>query len=166
MSVLSSRLGQLLLLAVLGAAPASAQTTATATFSANLAGLAKFTLSSTTVTFPDADPDTVPLIPASSGPITITVKVRAAAGSTSRLTISASDDLRSGLHTIPAAALTWTASGTGFVAGTVNRFTAQTLGTWTGPGIMGGTQSYRFQNSWMYVPGTYTMLLVYTLTAP
>ena len=52
------------------------------------------------------------------------------------------------------------------MAGTVNRFAAQTLGTWTGSGINSGTQSYRFQNSWTYVPGTYTLLLFYTLTAP
>ena len=154
-----------LLVAVLSAAPASAQT-ATATFSANFAGLAKFSLSSTTVTFPDADPDTVPVIPASSGPLTITVKARAASGSTIRLTIFAIDNLRSGINTIPANALTWTTTGAGYTPGTVNRFAAVTLGSWTGSGVKSGTQDYRFQNSWSYVPGTYTLLLFYTLTAP
>jgi hypothetical protein len=158
-------LGLSLFVAVLSAAPASAQT-ATATFSANFAGFAKFSLSSTAVTFPDADPDTVPLVPSSSGPLTITVKARATAGSTIRLTISVIDNLRSGLDTIPATALTWTTSGSGYVGGTVNQFAAQTLGTWNGPGVNIGTQSYLFQNSWTYVPGTYTLLLFYTLTAP
>jgi hypothetical protein len=147
------------------AAPARAQT-ATATFSANFGGLAKLSLSTTTITFPDADPDSVPLIPASTGPLTVTVKARATAGSTVRLTISAIDNLRSGVSTIPATALTWTTTGTGFVSGTVRRLSAQTLGTWTGSGVNVGTQSYRFQNSWNYVPGTYTLLLFYTLTAP
>lgn len=155
----------ILIVAALGAAPATAQT-ATATFSANFAGFAKFSLSSTTVTFPDADPDAVPLIPASSGPLTITVKARATTDSTIRLTISATDSLRSGLSTIPASALSWTTTGTGYVAGTVNQFSAQTLGSWTGAGISIGTQSYSFQNSWNYVPGTYTLLLFYTLTGP
>jgi hypothetical protein len=165
MSALIRRLAQSLLIAAVTATPARAQT-ATATFSANFAGLAKFSLSSNTVTFPDADPDTVPLIPASSGPLTITVKARATAGSTLRLTISAIDNLRSGLNTIPATALTWTTTGAGYTPGTVNPFAAVTLGTWTGSGVKSGTQDYRFQNSWSYVPGTYTLLLFYTLTAP
>lgn len=155
----------LVLLAGLTAAPVNAQT-ATGTFSANFGGLAKLSLSSNTVTFPDADPDSVPLVPASSGPLTITVKARATAGSTVRLTIFALDNLRSGLNTIPATALTWTTSGTGFVPGTVTRLAATTVGTWTGSGVNVGTQSYRFQNSWTHVPGTYTLLLFYTLSAP
>src|SRR5690349_23087026 len=101
MSALFRRFGLLLVLALLGAAPAEAQT-ATGTFSANIAGLAKFSLSSTTVTFPDADPDAVPLVPAASGPLTITVKARAASNSTIRLTVLASGNLRSGINTIPA----------------------------------------------------------------
>lgn len=165
MSALIRRLAQSLLIAAVTATPASAQT-ATATFSANFAGLAKFSLSSNTVTFPDADPDTVPLIPASSGPLTVTVKARATSGSTIRLTIFAIDNLRSGINTIPATALTWTTTGAGYTPGTVNRFAAVTLGTWTGSGVKTGTQNYRFQNSWSYVPGTYTLLLFYTLTAP
>ena len=165
MSAFFRHLGLLLVVAALGATPATAQTV-TATFSANFAGLAKFSLSSNTVTFPDADPDTVPLVPASSGPLTITVKARATAGATIRLTISAIDSLRSGVNTIPETALSWTTTGPGYVGGTVNRFSAQTLGTWTGAGIQVGTQSYRFQNSWNYVPGNYNLLLFYTLTAP
>jgi hypothetical protein len=147
-------------------APSLAAQTVTTTFSANFGGLAKLSISSNTVTFTDADPDTVPLIPASSGPLTVTVKARSTAGSTVRLTIFALDNLRSGLNTIPASNLTWTTTGAGFVAGTVTRFSAQTLGTWTGSGVNIGTQSYRFQNSWTYVPGTYTLLLFYTLSAP
>jgi hypothetical protein len=165
MAVPICRLAQSLLIAALTAVPAGAQT-ATATFSANFAGFAKFSLSSNTVTFPDADPDTVPLVPASSGPLTIVVKARSAPGGTIRLTIAAIDDFRSGLDTIPATALSWTASGPGYVSGTVNRFAAQTLGTWTGSGMNTGTQDYRFQNSWSYVPGIYNLQLIYTLTGP
>ena len=153
-----------LLTAALIAAPASAQT-ATATFSANFAGFAKFSLSNNTVTFPDADPDAVLVEPASSG-AAIVVKARSAPGGAIRLTIAATDNLRSGLDTIPAAALSWTATGPGYMSGTVNRFAAQTVGTWTGSGMNSGTQSYRFQNSWTYVPGTYNLQLIYTLTGP
>jgi hypothetical protein len=166
MSALFRRVVQIGLAVVVSTTSPAAAQTATATFSANFGGIAKFSLSGTTVTFPDADPDTVPQIPASSGPLTITVKTRATPGSTVRLTILATDNLRSGVNTIPATALSWTTTGAGYVGGTANTFAAQTLGSWTNSGINVGTQNYRFQNSWSYVPGTYNVVLMYTLTAP
>lgn len=147
------------------AAPAGAQT-ATSTFSANLGGIAKLSFSSSTLSFPDADPDTVPLISAAGGAITITAKARASLAATVTLTVIAADDLRSGLDTIPASALTWIGSGTGFVNGTVSRATPQVVGSWTGSGIRTGTQTYRFQNSWSYRTGTYSVSLLYTLVSP
>jgi hypothetical protein len=134
MSALFRRVVQIGLVAVVSASPAAAQTT-TATFSANVGGIAK-------------------------------VKTRATPGSTVRLTILATDNLRSGVNTIPATALTWTTTGAGYVGGTVNSFAAQTLGSWLDSGINVGTQNYLFQNSWNYVPGTYNVVLMYTLAAP
>jgi hypothetical protein len=155
-----------LLIATLAiAVPAEAQT-ATSTFSANLGGIAKLSLSSTTLAFPDADPDTVPLVPAAGGAITITAKARASLAATVTLTVLASDDLRSGVDTIPASALTWMASGAGFVNGTTSRATPQIVGSWTGSGVRTGTQTYRFQNSWSYRTGTYSVSLLYTLVSP
>ena len=167
MSVAASRLssGLLLIAALAVAAPAAAQS-ATSTFSANLGGIAKLSLSSTTLSFPDADPDTVPLIPAAGGAITITAKARAGIAATVTLTVVAGDDLRSGLDTIPASALTWTAAGAGFVSGTVSQATPQVVGSWTGSGIRTGTQTYRFENSWNYRTGTYSVSLLYTLVSP
>ena len=147
------------------AVPAEAQT-ATSTFSANLGGIAKLSLSSNTLSFPDADPDTVPLVPAAGGAITITAKARASLAATVTLTVLAADDLRSGVDTIPASALTWMASGAGFVNGTVSRATPQVVASWTGSGIRTGTQTYRFQNSWSYRTGTYSVSLLYTLVSP
>ena len=156
----------LLLVAALAiAAPAGAQT-ATSTFSANLGGIAKLSFSSSTLSFPDADPDTVPLIPAAGGAITITAKARASLTATVTLTVLASDDLRSGVDTIPASALTWTGSGAGFVNGTVSRAMPQVVASWTGSGIRTGTQTYHFQNSWSYRTGIYTVSLLYTLVSP
>jgi hypothetical protein len=151
--------------AVALAVPAGAQT-ATATLSANLGGLAKLSLSSTTLSFPDSNPDTVPLVPAAGGAITITAKARGTAGTTITLTVLAQDDLRSGLNTIPASALTWTGSGGGFVNGTVSRLAPQVVGSWSGSGIRTGTQTFHFQNSWNYATGTYSMSLLYTLVSP
>ncbi|MCX6549746.1 MAG: hypothetical protein NTY02_01860, partial [Acidobacteria bacterium] len=50
--------------------------TKTATASVTVSALAKLTLSTASLAFPDADPDTVPAIPATSGPVTITAKAR------------------------------------------------------------------------------------------
>jgi hypothetical protein len=167
MSVAASSLssGLLLIAALAVAVPAAAQS-ATSTLNANLGGIAKLSLSSTTLSFPDADPDTVPLIPAAGGAITITAKARASLAATVTLTVVAADDLRSGVDTIPASALTWTTAGTGFVNGTVSRATPQVVGSWTGSGIRTGTQTYRFQNSWTYKTGTYSVSLLYTLVSP
>jgi hypothetical protein len=147
------------------AAPAAAQT-ATATLSADLSPRAKLSVSSSSLTFPDTNPDTVPQVPASSGAVTITAKGRATEGSTVTLTVQASADLRSGVSTIPASALTWTAAGPGFVNGTLSTTAAAVVGSWTGSGVRVGTQHYVFQNLWTYVSGTYTTSLLYTLTSP
>jgi hypothetical protein len=154
------------LVAALAIAVSAEAQTATSTFSANLGGIAKLSLSSNTLSFPDADPDTVPLIPAAGGAITITAKARASLAATVTLTVLAADDLRSGVDTIPASALTWMASGAGFVNGTVSRATPQVVASWTGSGIRTGTQTYRFQNSWSYRTGTYSVSLLYTLVSP
>lgn len=166
MSLLSRVSVPCLSIAAIAFAASAAAQTATATLSANLGGLAKLSLSSTTLTFPDSNPDTVPQVPATGGAITITAKARGTPGSTVTLTILASDDLRSGVNTIPIAALTWTASGAGFVNGTVSRLVPQVVGSWSGPGIRTGTQMFLFQNGWNYPTGTYSVSLLYTLVAP
>lgn len=154
----------LLLVAATPAAPTSQSATVTAT--ATVGALAKLTLSSGLVSFPDADPDTVPLIPTTSGPLLVTAKARTIPGGTVRLTVQADDDLRSGLQVIPASALRWTASGPGFVSGTVSTAAAQLLGGWTNSGVWTGEQQYVLENQWSYAAGTYSTTLTYTLAAP
>ena len=144
----------------------AATKTDTLTVSATVAARAKLTLSSASMAFPDSDPDTVPSIPASGGALTITTKARTTIGSTVTLVVRASTDLQSGLDTIPVNLLTWTASGSGFVAGTMNKTTAQSVGSWVSSGQWSGTQSYALANAWTYSTGTYTTTLTYTLTAP
>jgi hypothetical protein len=160
------RLLALALLAVAAGATHLAAQTVTATFNANLGGVAKLSLSSNSLSFPDANPDLFPQVQASTGTMTVTAKARANAGATVTLTVQAADDLRSGVDTIPATALTWTASGPGFVAGTVSRAAPQLVGSWSGSGVRTGTQLYQFQNSWNYASGTYTVALLYTLSTP
>ena len=82
------------------------------------------------------------------------------------LTIQSDDDLRSDVQVIPASAITWTATGTGFLAGTLSKLTPVSVGQWTGSGVRSGTQTFSFLNSWTYATGTYTCVLTYTLTGP
>jgi hypothetical protein len=153
------------LLAVLVPAGARAQTS-TATLSASVLPAARLTLSTANLTFPDADPDIAGQVSPIGAPISITAKGRTSEGAQIILTLLASDDLRSGISVIPASALTWTASGAGFVGGTLNSTTAVTLGQWSTSGVRTGTQVWSFRNEWTYATGTYTVTVTYTLSAP
>jgi hypothetical protein len=137
-----------------------------ATFSSSMPPLARLSLSANNVSFPDADPDLVPLIPAAGGPVTITAKARATPNELVTLTVLAADDLRSGVNVLPVSLITWTASGPGFVNGTLSRSAAQLVATWPGSGVRAGTQTYRFENRWTHASGVYTVTLTYTLTSP
>ena len=152
--------------AVVASPTRAAAQTATATLSANIATVAGLTLSSATLAFPDADPDAVPLIPATAGPILITAKSRATAGAQVVLAVQATDDLRSGVSVIAASNITWTGSGLGFVAGTLSKSSPVTVATWTGSGIRSGSQQFFFRNLWTHPTGTYTLTMTYTLSAP
>ena len=155
-------------LAWTAAAPAAraAAQAATATLSANVGTTAKLTLSTATASFPDADPDAVPQIPHAGGPILITAKSRANPGLQVVLTVQALDDLRSGVNVIPASNITWTATGAGFVAGTLSKLSPVTVAAWTGSGVRSGSQQLYLRNLWTHPTGTYTVSLLYTLSAP
>jgi len=153
----------LLLVGAAGRLPA-AQTT-TATLNASINSVARLSLSSAALTFPDADPDTVPSVAASQGPITVTAKARTSPNGAITLTVRATDELRSGLNTIPASNITWAASGAGFGGGTLSATTDQAVATWTGSGVRTGTQTFFFRNLWSYATGTYTLTITYTLSA-
>jgi hypothetical protein len=149
-----------------GTTPAAAQqVTATETLNASFAGIARLTFSSSSVSFPDADPDAVPSVPATQGPITITAKARTTRNGTIALTVRASGALRSGVNTIPAGNVTWTCTGSGFSNGTLSSTAAQVVATWTGSGVRTGTQTFFFKNLWSYPTGIYTLTMNYTLTA-
>lgn len=152
----------------MAAAPSAraAAQTATGTLSANVGTIAKLNLSTASASFPDADPDAVPQVPTAGGPILITAKSRATPGVQVVLTVQAADDLRSGVNVIAASNISWTASGTGFVGGTLSKLSPVTLATWTGSGIRSGSQQLYFRNLWTHPTGTYTVSLLYTLSAP
>jgi hypothetical protein len=151
---------------VLFSTSAYAQTTATGsvTVTVNVNARARLTLGAAAITFADADPDTQPTMNAT--PLSVSVGARTAPTGNVTLTVVATGDLASGTDTIGIGNLTWSATGTGFVAGTSNSTTAQSVGAWTGPGNRNGTQTYSLPNSWAYATGTYTTTLNYTLTVP
>jgi hypothetical protein len=138
--------------------------TDTVTVSAVVAATAKLTLSSNTVSFADADPDTTPSISAAA--LTIGAKAKTSGGSAVTLTVQADGPLTSGGDTIAESNLTWTVTGSGFAAGTMSSASAVSLGSWTNSGNRSGTQTYVLANSWSYATGNYTMTVTYTLSAP
>ncbi len=149
-------------LAAAGADAASRSRNATATVT--IAALAKLSFSSSGVSFADADPDTVPVITAA--PVLITTKARTTLGTLVTLTVRASADLASAGSTIPASAVSWSASGAGFSGGTMSATLARTVGSWSGSGVRSGSQTYQLANAWTYATGTYTTQFLYTLVSP
>jgi hypothetical protein len=160
-----------LALSLLAAGAAWAATdTNTLTINATVANQATLSIGGTktpSISFPDSDPDTVLSIP--SVPATLAVVAKAKTGSSSVVTLKvlANGDLISGTENIPIGNVTWTAAGgAGFSAGTMNKTTAQTCGSWTGSGKYQGTYSYFLANNWNLPVGTFTQTATYTLTAP
>ena len=152
-------------LVLAGTVAFAAVDTKNVTVNATVSATAKLTLSSLTVNFPDADPDTTPTI--TVAPITIDAKGKTSTGSNITLTVLASDDLKTaGPELIGIANITWAVSGAGFVAGTMSKTVAQSLGSWANSGNRSGTQTYSLANSWNYATGAYSTSVLYTLTAP
>ena len=149
-----------------GAQAASSTATATQTITANINSAASLTLGSPTITFTSTS--STGTTPATEGGNSFSVSAQARTGSSSTvtLTVLAGGDLTSGGNTIAINNVTWTATGTGYANGTLNKTTAQSVGSWTGSGLYNGTMSFFLANSNSYAVGTYTATITYTLTAP
>ena len=149
----------------LTAVDAAAQATQNVAVSAVVNSQARLTVTGGPVAFADADPDVTPNIAASA--LTVNVRARAGSAASPTLTVIADGDLVSGGDTIAIDNITWTVGGApGFMAGTMDDGTAQSLGNWTGSGSRTDTQVYSLANSWDYATGTYSATITYTLTVP
>jgi len=144
----------------------AASTTSNVTVSATVSATAKLSVGAATLTFPNSDPDTVASIAATEGAVSISAKAKTGTAGAVTLTLLSGTDLTSGSDTIDISNMTWTASGAGFVAGTMNKTTAQTVASWTGSGSRSGSQTFALANSWAYPTGSFSATATYTLTAP
>lgn len=133
----------------------------------NLSARANLTVSPSTINFPDTDPTFLPLVPAAENPVLVTAKVRKdSSAALPAILTCLGGPLISGVDTIAAGNITWTASGAGFVGGTLNNTFAQTVGAWPSSGIYNGSLSFRLNNLWTYASGNYNGTIIFTLTAP
>jgi hypothetical protein len=138
------------------------------TVNATVSARATLTMGASSISFADADPDATSSIASSPASVSVTAKVRTGSSSTATLTHQAADDLKNASNdVIPIGNVTWTASGTGFQAGTMSKSAPVTAASWTGSGShTDGSFSYFLANSWNYATGSYSATSTYTLTAP
>ena len=142
-------------------------TTATAGLSISIAvpSSAILTLGTTSIRFIPDDPIVQPSVPAQENPVSVLARTRSKG--IPSLAVIASDDLTDGANIIPVTAISWTADATPYIAGTMNKSTAQAAALFaTGSGSYQSSFRYFLANSPLYVPGTYSTTINYTLTAP
>ena len=149
----------------LGQALPTGPRNASATLSVSVGAQARLVFTATTIVFVDANPDQVPLVSGSPA-LGITAKARVQRNSQITLTVQATDDLRSGVTTLPASLISWNGTGDGFVPGVLSSTSPQVVGSWTGSGTRDGTQTFAFRNDWTHPPGTYSVTFVYTMSMP
>jgi hypothetical protein len=138
----------------------------TITLSTNIATRAKLAFGSSAISFPSANPDSVPSVPSNVNPVSVTSSARTGSSQSVKLTCLAVGDLISGTSAIVISNVRWTATGAGYLPGAMSRNGSIPAGTWTGPGQRTGTFSYFLANSWSYTIGNYSTSINYTLTAP
>jgi len=145
----------------------SAQTSSTLNVNATVSSRYKLELSTNAVTFTrTANPMGAPVIPQNEVPIQVKVKA-----TTSRFLIwPQSFSLRiqavgtlvdsSTGSTIPVGAITWTATGNGFVStGALAADTDVLMGTWNASGNYEGTITFSFKDDANYAPGVYRLVV-------
>jgi len=131
-------------------------------------------IAQTTITFTDrpptvGNPPTNVSIAANENPVDVRVFAIILPGDTLSLTVKANGDLKKGSGSdIGIDAISWTATGDGYQAGTMSTSTDVTAGTWTSAIFHWhtGTFSYFFARDYQnQEPGTYTATATYTLSS-
>ncbi|HAR36545.1 MAG TPA: hypothetical protein DCR87_06550 [Acidobacteria bacterium] len=159
----------IVLLVLAGFSPVMAQQTRDVTFQVTLAEWYDLYLGTNTVTFTDIAP-TVGQTPgtvqiaANENPVAVRVFAIMVPASSLSLTVTAASDFHS---TVPASTVSWTVSGSGYQAGSLQAGTAVTVGQWTG-GVFHwheGQLNFSFLRDYVnQEPGTYSIVATYTLS--
>jgi hypothetical protein len=138
------------------------------TIKAEVKNLSKLELNTTTISLDvgSLSPDDAPIITSGPSQITINCKARAGGSSIVTLTVLATGDLVSGLDSISINNINWIATGSGFIGGTMDKTSPQSVGSWIGSGVRSGTVSFRLINRWEYAKGDYGTTALLTLAAP
>ncbi len=122
------------------------------------------------ISFPDANPDTVALVTSVPATVTVVLRVRNNRGGSWQLTLAASDQLRSGADTIAISNVTWVTT-----PATAPWTAGGTLALVPGQLVASGTDNqnwtfanlqFRLANLWTYAIGTYSTIATFTLSAP
>ena len=127
----------------------------------------KIELSATTVSFTRFGPPAGAPIPQNEPPVTVIVKTTTRPSTKIYARIVVTGDLtdsKTGM-TIPAQSINWTASGSGFLSGSLSKANPQQIGSWNRSGTYQGTLTFTFQDNTSYSPGTYTLVVTVTVSA-
>ncbi|MGB9765184.1 MAG: hypothetical protein ACPLZD_07520 [Candidatus Saccharicenans sp.] len=152
--------------------PALSQASKDVTFQVNLSEWYDLSISQNTITFTDIAPDisstpSTKSIAANEGPVSVRAFAVIVPSASLQLTVTAHSDLSDGSHTIPANAISWTASGAGYQNGSLANANAVTVGSWSGSIFHWheGTLNFSFlRNYTSQAPGNYSLTATYTLS--
>ena len=162
------------LLAFSGSNVLLAQASQNVTFSVNLLEWYDLYMANTTITFTDQvpaiqNPPPAVNIASNENPVSVRIFALVLAADSLRLTAKANGNLvKAGGGSININAISWTvASGTGFLAGTLQNAVDVNAGSWTGSAChwhQGGFNFVFARNYQTQEPGTYTATVTYTLS--
>jgi len=126
-----------------------------------------FSITQSSISFSDADPDTTPSITAPT--VTVNYQVTGNKNGNWLITVISGNDLLSGSTAIPITNVTWTATpAPPFQPGTMSKTIQQTVAAGAGnvSTTRTGTVVFSLANSWSYNVGTYSATFTFTMTAP
>jgi hypothetical protein len=121
----------------------------------------KIELSTNMVSFTRFGPSTGAPIPQNEPPVTVIVKTTTRPSEKIYARIVTSGDLTEAKTggTIPAESISWTASGGGFVSGSLSKANPREIGNWKKSGTYRGTLTFNFRDDPSFSPGTYTLVV-------
>lgn len=123
----------------------------------------RLTLTPNSISFPDADPDQVPVVPAQEGAVMVVILFQ---GPVATLTAQALTHLESAQEKIDISNVGWETTSAGFLSGTLKLGAEVPVGRWVaGTRVIRGFLSFGLRNRWEHPPGKYQATVRFTATA-